>query len=40
LGGRVRPQLGVDHMDLTYRFGGRDVRLTDVHGSVLGELLS
>jgi len=32
--------LGVDHMDLTYRFGGRDIRLTDVHGSVLGELIA
>ena len=32
-------QLGLDHERLTYRFGGRDVSLTDVHGRVLGELL-
>ena len=24
--------LGIDHKRLTYRFGGRDMRLTDVHG--------
>lgn len=33
-------QLGVDHEKLTFRHGGRDHRLTDVHGSVLRELLS
>lgn len=27
--------LGVDHERLTYRYAGRDVRLTDVHGNVL-----
>tara|TARA_R110002073_G_scaffold29880_1_gene93834 strand:+ start:248 stop:526 length:279 start_codon:yes stop_codon:yes gene_type:complete len=27
--------LGLDHGRLTYRYGGRDVRLTDVHGSVI-----
>ena len=32
-------QLGVDHRRLTYRFGGRDVSLTDVHGRVVRELL-
>ena len=32
--------LGIDHERLTYRFGGRDMRLTDVHGRVLGELFS
>lgn len=32
--------LGMDHTRLTYRFGGRDMRLTDVHGHVLRELLS
>ena len=31
--------LGFDHTRLTYRFQGRDFRLTDVHGSVVGELL-
>jgi hypothetical protein len=32
--------LGVDHKQLTYRFGGRDMRLTDVHGEVIKELLA
>jgi hypothetical protein len=32
--------LGVDHEGLTYRFGGRDIRLTDVHGRVVHEILS
>lgn len=27
--------LGVDHKRLTYRFGGRDMRLTDVHGELI-----
>jgi hypothetical protein len=27
--------LGLDHERLTYRFGGRDFRLTDVHGEVI-----
>ena len=31
--------LGLDHEQLTYRFGGRDFRLTDVHGNVLHELI-
>lgn len=33
-------QMGVDHEKLTYRHGGRDQRLTDVHGRVLSELLA
>jgi hypothetical protein len=32
--------LGVDHERLTYRFQGRDFRLTDVHGNVVKELLA
>lgn len=32
-------QLGVDHRRLTFRFGGRDVSLTDIHGRVVEELL-
>jgi len=32
-------QLGINHELLTYRYGGRDHRLTDVHGRVLHELL-
>ena len=31
--------LGVDHERLTYRHGGRDFRLTDVHGTVIEEIL-
>ncbi|QEG01235.1 hypothetical protein Mal15_53110 [Stieleria maiorica] len=33
-------QLGFDHERLTYRFQGRDFRLTDVHGHVVKELLA
>ena len=33
-------QMGLDHELLTFRFGGRDVSLTDVHGRVVRELLS
>ncbi len=32
-------QMGIDHTKLTYRHGGRDYRLTDVHGKVVKELL-
>ncbi len=32
--------LGLDHEKLTYRYGGRDFRLTDVHGRVLTEILA
>jgi hypothetical protein len=32
--------LGIDHKRLTFRFGGRDMRLTDVHGEVVKELLA
>ncbi len=32
--------LGFDHKQLTYRFQGRDYRLTDVHGSVVQEILA
>ena len=32
--------LGVDHKRLTYRFQGRDYRLTDVHGEVVKSLLA
>ncbi|MBI1321441.1 MAG: DUF1501 domain-containing protein [Candidatus Hydrogenedens sp.] len=33
-------QLGIDHERLTYRFQGRDFRLTDVHGRVVPELIA
>lgn len=32
--------LGLDHQRLTYRYAGRDFRLTDVHGRVVGEILA
>lgn len=32
--------LGLDHERLTYRYAGRDFRLTDVHGSVLTDILA
>lgn len=32
--------LGMDHTRLTYRFQGRDFRLTDVHGNVIREILA
>jgi hypothetical protein len=31
--------LGMDHLELTYRFNGRDYRLTDVAGNVIEEIL-
>ena len=33
-------QLGMDHEALTYRFQGRDFRLTDVHGKVVHDILA
>jgi hypothetical protein len=32
--------LGVDHKRLTFRFGGRDMRLTDVHGELVTGILA
>jgi hypothetical protein len=32
--------LGFDHKKLTYKFQGRDFRLTDVHGEVVGKMLA
>jgi uncharacterized protein (DUF1501 family) len=32
--------LGLDHEKLTYRYSGRDFRLTDVSGRVVGEILA
>jgi hypothetical protein len=31
--------LGLNHKQLTYRYGGRDFRLTDVHGNVIHDIL-
>jgi len=32
--------LGFDHERLTYHFQGRDFRLTDVHGSIVNQLIA
>ncbi len=32
--------LGVDHRKLTYRFSGRDMRLTDVHGELIKPIIA
>jgi Protein of unknown function (DUF1501) len=32
-------QMGIDHERLTYKFQGRNFRLTDVHGRVVNEIL-
>jgi hypothetical protein len=31
--------LGINHEKLTYRFSGRDIRLTDVHGHIIKDIL-
>jgi hypothetical protein len=36
----VLHQLGLDHKRLTYRYSGRDFRLTDVAGNVIKEILA
>ena len=35
----VLHSLGIDHTRLTYRYQGRDFRLTDVHGHVVKDIL-
>jgi hypothetical protein len=30
----------LDHKKLTYRFGGRDVSLTDIHGNIITGILA
>ena len=32
--------MGLDHKQLTFRFGGRDMRLTDVHGNLVKDILA
>ena len=32
--------LGLDHTKLTYRYAGRDFRLTDVHGEVVRDIIA
>jgi hypothetical protein len=33
-------QLGIDHERLTFKYQGRQFRLTDVHGKVIREILA
>jgi hypothetical protein len=40
LNATILNQLGVDHTKLTYKYQGRDFRLTDVHGHVVKDLLN
>ena len=40
LNATILNQLGIDHRKLTYRYQGRDFRLTDVHGHVIKDLVS
>ena len=40
LNATILNQLGIDHERLTYRYQGRDFRLTDVHGNLIRDLLS
>jgi hypothetical protein len=32
--------MGLDHEQLTYRYSGRDFRLTDVHGNVVKDVIA
>jgi hypothetical protein len=32
--------MGYDHQRMTFRYAGRDFRLTDVHGNVLQAILA
>jgi hypothetical protein len=32
--------LGINHETLTYRFQGRDFRLTDIHGHLVKDILA
>jgi hypothetical protein len=36
----IQHMLGLDFEDLTYHFNGRNMRLTDVHGKVIEEVLA
>ncbi len=40
LNATILNQLGINHERLTYRYQGRDFRLTDVHGTVVQDILS
>ena len=40
LNAMILNRLGIDHTRLTYRYQGRDYRLTDVHGEVVQQILA
>jgi hypothetical protein len=40
LNATILDRLGFDHERLTYRFQGRDYRLTDIHGKVVDAMLA
>jgi hypothetical protein len=40
LNATILHQLGINHEKLTYRFQGRDFRLTDIHGKVVQDILT
>jgi hypothetical protein len=40
LNATILNRLGIDHTRLTYRYQGRDYRLTDVHGEVVWQILT
>ena len=40
LNATILHQLGIDHKRLTYRYQGRDFRLTDVHGHVIHDIIT
>ena len=40
LNATVMHLMGVDHTKLTYRYQGRDFRLTDIHGELVKPLLA
>ena len=40
LNATILNQMGIDHRKLTYRYQGRDFRLTDVHGHVIKDLIA
>ncbi|MDA0969083.1 MAG: DUF1501 domain-containing protein, partial [Planctomycetota bacterium] len=39
LNATILHQLGIDHRRLTYRYQGRDFRLTDIDGHVMHDLV-
>lgn len=36
----ILQQLGIDHEEITYRYRGRDFRLTELHGKVVQAVLA